>query len=127
MKHVVVLLIAAAFATPAAAQWQNPANAPPPPWAAQIAPTRERLLRELRDPGSAQFRNVQVLQANQGNRGYTFCGEVNSKNGFGGYAGFKRFIADPQMTVVNEALIPNAWPQFCEGDRYKTLIGQVDF
>lgn len=36
----------------------------------------------LKDPDSAEFRNQ---------RG--FCGEVNSKNSFGGYVGFKRFIA----------------------------------
>lgn len=42
---------------------------------------------QLRDPRSAQFQNVTVA-------GRIFCGEVNAKNGMGGYAGFRRFIAD---------------------------------
>ena len=42
----------------------------------------------LKDPDSAEFKN----QDGQ-------CGEVNSKNGFGGYTGFTRYI------VVNENLI----------------------
>jgi hypothetical protein len=41
----------------------------------------------LRDPESAIFRNV-VVWADS----YT-CGEVNSRNGFGGMAGYTRFIS----------------------------------
>ncbi|MBP5790611.1 MAG: hypothetical protein J6W29_10330 [Neisseriaceae bacterium] len=43
---------------------------------------REWVKSNLKDPSSAQFRN-QV----------EFCGEVNAKNAFGGYTGFKKFIA----------------------------------
>ncbi len=51
-----------------------------------------KLVREkLRDPSSAQFRNVYF------HRGVTntptTCGEVNAKNGFGGYSGYERFIS----------------------------------
>ncbi|WP_286434742.1 hypothetical protein ACDW34_09275 [Acinetobacter piscicola] len=43
---------------------------------------KEAVLMSLKDPDSAQFQNV---------KGY--CGEVNSKNSYGGYVGFKRFIS----------------------------------
>lgn len=42
---------------------------------------------KLRDPESAQFRNEHV-----GNNGI-LCGEINFRNGSGGYAGFARFIS----------------------------------
>lgn len=43
----------------------------------------------LKDPDSAQFQNV---------KGY--CGEVNAKNSYGGYTGFKRFISVDGNTVI---------------------------
>ena len=42
---------------------------------------------QLRDPDSAQFRNGRIVSSGW------LCGEVNSKNGNGGYAGFTRFIS----------------------------------
>lgn len=43
----------------------------------------------LRDPVSAQFRGVEVRKSG------AVCGEVNAKNGFGGYVGFKEFVVTP--------------------------------
>lgn len=42
---------------------------------------------QLKDPSSTQFRNERIT-----NGGY-LCGELNSKNGNGGYVGFKRYIS----------------------------------
>ena len=39
----------------------------------------------LKDPSSAQFRNVKVS-------GKTVCGEMNGKNSFGAYTGFEPFM-----------------------------------
>lgn len=50
----------------------------------------------LRDPGSAQFRGVQA-------RGDVVCGEVNGKNGFGAYVGYRRFISIPRTGEVTFA------------------------
>lgn len=47
---------------------------------------RPYILEKLRDPDSTQFRKEFMHGAN-------LCGELNSKNGSGGYSGFKRFIA----------------------------------
>lgn len=44
----------------------------------------------LRDPSSAQFRNVRVVPFGQGS---VICGEVNGKNAYGGYVGFVPFAA----------------------------------
>lgn len=47
---------------------------------------RKPVLATLKDPDSALFRNQFV-----GRR--ALCGEVNARNGMGGYAGYTRFIA----------------------------------
>lgn len=75
----------------------------------------QRLVRgfvtaSLKDPDSAQFRNQKGG-----------CGEVNAKNSFGGYSGFKRFIASGKDMVFMEgdpALAPGAfqeaWNKVCK-------------
>lgn len=46
---------------------------------------REMVRAELVDPESAQFRNLHT-------KGDKICGEVNAKNGMGGYVGFVPFV-----------------------------------
>jgi hypothetical protein len=50
----------------------------------KVTEAQRRVAERLIDPDSAQFRNVTVV-------GDSVCGEVNSKNRFGGYVGFQRF------------------------------------
>lgn len=51
---------------------------------------------ELRDPGSAQFSGVAV-------EGQVACGFVNSKNGYGGYAGKVPFVVvNDRATIISE-------------------------
>lgn len=47
---------------------------------------KEAVLLNLKDADSAKFRNVVELDAT------SVCGYVNSKNGYGGYAGFRQFL-----------------------------------
>lgn len=49
------------------------------------AQAKKLVADSLRDPASAQFRDVV-------GHGDAVCGEVNGKNGYGAYAGFKHFI-----------------------------------
>ena len=65
------------------------------------------LKKFLKDPDSAQIRNQ------HGN-----CGEVNSKNSFGGYTGFKRFIANPAIVAIDgenmeSGEFQTVWEKFC--------------
>lgn len=74
----------------------------------------QRLVRgfvenNLKDPRSAEFRNQ-----------YGMCGEVNAKNGFGGFVGFRRFIAKSERLVIMEgdgllslADFEQVWRQAC--------------
>lgn len=66
----------------------------------------------LKDAESAKFRNQFV-----GKSGVP-CGEVNAKNGFGAYNGFKRYIASGGGISVIEGEIPDeqfeaSWQRLC--------------
>lgn len=70
--------------------------------------SRIALKNYLKDPDSAEIRN------HNGN-----CGEVNSKNSFGGYSGFKRFIASPAIVAIEGENMDTdefqkAWDQICK-------------
>ena len=57
---------------------------------------RKPVLATLKDPDSALFRNQFV-----GRR--ALCGEVNARNGMGGYAGYSRFIGGGERFVLEGA------------------------
>ncbi len=50
---------------------------------------RAGLHDKLKDPYSAQFKNVRFSNGSGGV--WVVCGEVNSKNSYGGYAGYTKF------------------------------------
>lgn len=60
---------------------------------------REAVVSKLKDPDSAQFRNVRKRPMfGEGENAYgpnVYCGEVNSRNAFGGYVGFAQFGVMP--------------------------------
>lgn len=53
--------------------------------------------QELSDPSSAQFRTVHLGASEV--RPVAVCGEVNAKNQFGGYVGYRRFMVIGNATV----------------------------
>lgn len=62
---------------------------------------RGAVARSLKDPDSAQFRNDRVWVHRDGSA--RLCGEVNAKNGFGGFAGYRRFIATKSAVQFESA------------------------
>jgi hypothetical protein len=57
------------------------------------------VISKLRDPDSAQFRDLRLVRTDT--MAY-LCGQVNSRNAFGGYTGFQLFFASPISQVVTE-------------------------
>lgn len=64
----------------------------------------------LKDPFSAQFRNIKQN-----------CGEVNAKNEFGGYTGFSRFVVFEKNTRVSiedggkfQYVFEALWNKYCK-------------
>lgn len=53
---------------------------------------KKAMASELRDPSSAQFRNIREGAE-------TACGEVNAKNAFGAYTGFREFTYRRGITL----------------------------
>lgn len=66
-------------------------------WVA-IPRARASMVALLKDPSSAQTRNERITKEG------VLCGEVNAKNGMGGYVGFKKYISyGPQSNYVEGA------------------------
>jgi len=54
----------------------------------------------MKDPESTQFRNLKEIKNTIGKN--TICGEVNSKNSYGGYIGFMPFsYSDEGISIIN--------------------------
>lgn len=70
---------------------------------------------KLKDPSSAQFRNVYFHRGADGIP--MTCGEVNSKNSFGGYSGYQRFVSagKPELTFLQEQVADfnTVWKRLC--------------
>ena len=70
---------------------------------------------KLKDGGSAKFKNVYFHRGPDGIP--MTCGHVNSKNSFGGYSGFQRFISagKPELTFIEEQVtdFSTIWNKFC--------------
>lgn len=62
--------------------------------AEEIEAAKQSIVASMKDPESAQFRNLVVIEK-QGKR--VVCGEVNAKNAFGGYVGFRQFYSVPEV------------------------------
>jgi hypothetical protein len=58
---------------------------------------KEIIRQSLRDPSSAQFRNVFTLLGSN-----TVCGEVNARNAFGGLTGFQPFVVTQGAPFIRE-------------------------
>ena len=59
---------------------------------AKLQEIKEEVGALLKDPSSVQIRNVRIAE---GPKGRFYCGEVNGKNAFGAYAGFRKFNSLP--------------------------------
>jgi hypothetical protein len=70
----------------------------PPTDSQVVAEVKREILRKLKDPESARFRDVRVVD-------HAACGEINAKNSYGGYVGFRRFYG---------------WQKYSDSNRYYT-------
>lgn len=75
---------------------------------------KEDVKERLRDPDSAQFRNL-VRKTQVGTQAIV-CGELNSKNLYGGYVGFRLFahVSDSSGRKAGVFFSPEADRIFCK-------------
>jgi hypothetical protein len=84
-------------------------------YAAFVGHAKEALTAAFKDPSSAQFQRLFVSGATPP----ALCGEVNGKNSYGGYVGFRRFYATEDGTYTNiedvkdNYVFATIWPKMC--------------
>jgi len=79
----------------------------------------------LKDADSAKFRSVGVIVSEpfDSSKAGVVCGEVNAKNSFGGYTGFKEFVMVPAGIAI-EGTNPEftrLWNAHCAGKPIRYL------
>lgn len=120
---VVTVVVAAVFSRPSSkVDERHVSSAQPAPAArssnealsnqSKLRIAQDNVRKRLKDPDSAQFRGLFVSRAGLP------CGEVNSKNGFGGYTGYKRFVASGGgLAVIESDMTPEefekTWAEVC--------------
>lgn len=91
-----------------------------PPLKDQVALAKKALVKDFLDPDSAKFRSVTGYGYVEGGKPelVTLCGEVNGKNSYGAYTGFKRFyIIGFSMSKIETDDAPlAAWAVSCKGE-----------
>ena len=68
---------------------------------------------QLKDPESAKFKNMRVSIINP----KVVCGEVNSKNSFGGYTGFQKFVSVGEAVLFvdgSDSDVTKKYKEFCD-------------
>ncbi|WP_386339423.1 hypothetical protein O4D10_19510 [Xanthomonas citri pv. citri] len=77
-----------------------------------IVAAERAVRRELKDPDSAQFKDVRANYTEE--FGVVACGRVNAKNEFGGYIGFRRFVSSGKSVILEgRDNVADAWSGAC--------------
>lgn len=90
--------------------------------AVQLAVDRfkDSVADRFKDPSSAQFRNVVAYGTAKPLSIDVLCGQVNAKNSYGAYTGFRRFLTNGSASVEIEdtknTVMDRIWPATCRGD-----------
>ena len=133
-KLLMVVLVAVAVAVPASSDPVFGASRQPKKKATSEVSKDQALLEkakgaakyDLKDPDSAQFRGVHISK----DKPREVHGEINSKNSYGGYVGFEKFLysIDNGKVIFSSAIIENnrAWEDACDrGDRLLEQSGRT--
>lgn len=92
-------------------------------YSAFIEKAKANIAANLKDPASSQWRNTFVSDA--GSKLLVLCGEVNAKNSYGAYIGFRRFFAtaEPLLQEIENpkqpSIIEKMWPSMCMNELEK--------
>lgn len=77
-----------------------------------IVAAERAVRRELKDPDAAQFRDMRANYTEE--FGVVACGQVNAKNDFGGYTGFRRFVSSGKSVILEgRDKVADAWSGAC--------------
>ena len=79
-----------------------------------IEEAKSLLIKNFKDPDSSNFREVYISRRDVP----VVCGEVNGKNSYGGYVGFKKFYATdtPNFFAIDDGSrkFDETWERLCQ-------------
>lgn len=67
-----------------------------------IAHAKAIVANKLKDPESAQFKDLVQRPPSEPGKSAVVCGWVNAKNSYGGYVGFKPFLVVGETSIVRD-------------------------
>lgn len=65
-----------------------------------VKAAKEAISRDMKDPNSAQFRDIKQYKNGSFD---VVCGEVNAKNSYGAYTGFRPFVVIDKAPFLKNA------------------------
>lgn len=87
----------------------EPAPVPPkvthPVTAEQEEQAKQTIAKRVKDPQSLMVRNLVAVEYGKSPEKLSVCGEYNSKNSFGGYAGFSGFVYMNGVVFLEESSV----------------------
>lgn len=134
MRRVVLTALVTCLASCNSQPVERKEEAKPDPRQLELSRVKAKLTQNLKDPSSAQFRNVRRLSfLDMGDKdpwSYSghYCGEINGKNSFGAYIGFQKFhmfgpdptgkFPDDPVTISDPSVPASsiAYLSFCENN-----------
>lgn len=82
-----------------------------------IRNAKQAITQDLKDPDATQFRRLLISDGQVPK----LCGELNGKNSYGGYVGFKRFITTEKAEIrviegqgIDASSFERTWLFYCK-------------
>ena len=70
---------------------------------ALVAKAKSSVTNDFKDPESAKFRNLAIFRTKTGKTGNFVCGEVNAKNSYGAYVGYRGFVYADGLVALDDS------------------------
>lgn len=91
--------------------------------ASQVERAKRQLVQSFKDPDSAKYRNIRTYRTGMGDQ--IVCGEVNGKNSFGAYVGYKPFYIRVDDGLVRASFVDDGDLPFAQTACNKAAAGTV--
>lgn len=103
-------------------------SAEPVDYDKQIDIANEIVSRNLLDPESARFKIIEVVHRGHS---YAVCGEINAKNVYGGYVGWRLYYVDFDATTnkptshLTLKARPTPYDRYDKVEEYRAAVNEI--
>lgn len=105
MRLLAVLCVVAAVLAAPVVLAQN--------YSAMVSKAKAAVSRDFKDPEGSRFRDLGIYKSTTGKGGFSVCGEVNAKNSYGAYVGYKRFVVADDFVQIEDSGELGLIPSLC--------------